>query len=200
MGGDRRLDWLFIPGFFGYAYSWGFYTFLVAAPFGLLFILLAHRYADRPTPARGMVLLLADLALFFSHGLVFLFANVIGGVFLLLKQRSLAQLPRVALPYVAIGLWCVVYALVRLRVETSAVGESFVTSWGWDRSRFNFLIFSIDWSIGEGFESNWSFGPLLLLMLAAPLVLGARRNRQDPTVVVRLPSQFSSGRSFPTRR
>jgi hypothetical protein len=24
LGGDRRLDWLFLPGFFGYAYSWGF--------------------------------------------------------------------------------------------------------------------------------------------------------------------------------
>ena len=186
MGGDRRLDWLFIPGFFGFAYSWGFYTFLVAAPFGLLFILLAHRYADRPTPAAGMVLLLADLALFFSHGLVFLFANVIGGVFLLLKQRSLAQLPRRALPYVAVGLWCVVYALVRLRIETSAVGDPFAISWGWDSSRVNFLIFSIDWSIGGGFESNWTFGPLLLLMLAAPLVLGARLNRQDPTVIVPL--------------
>ena len=29
LGGDRRLDWLFIPGFFGYAYALGFYTTLV---------------------------------------------------------------------------------------------------------------------------------------------------------------------------
>jgi hypothetical protein len=185
MGGDRRLDWLFIPGFFGYAYSWGFYTFLVAAPFGVLFVLVAHHYADRPTLARGVVLFVADLALFFSHGLVFLFANVIGGLFLLLKHRNPAQLLPAALPYVAVGLWCVVYALVRLRVETSAVGEPFAISWGWDSSRLNFPIFSIDWSIG-GYDSNWSFGPLLILMLGAPLVLGARVNRQDLTVFVPL--------------
>jgi hypothetical protein len=66
LGGDRRLDWLFIPGFFGYAYSWGFYTFLVAAPFGILFILLAHRYANRPTAALGGSLFLANVALFFA--------------------------------------------------------------------------------------------------------------------------------------
>jgi len=75
-GGDRRLDWLFIPGFFGYSYLWGFYTFLVAAPVGLLFVLLAHRYADRPTRGRGAVLFFANLALFFCHGLVFVFAGI----------------------------------------------------------------------------------------------------------------------------
>ena len=182
-GGDRRLDWLFIPGFFGYAYWWGFYTFLVAAPFGLLFVLLAHRYADRPRPSLGVALFVANVALFFSHGLVFVFANVIGGLFLLIKVRRLAQLAPAALPYVATGLWCVVYAVVRLRIEGSAVGDPSVVLWRWD-TRFNFLIFTIDGALPGGFAASWSYGPLLLLLLAAPLVLGARFNRQDARAVV----------------
>src|SRR5689334_13630741 len=72
LGGDRRLDWLFIPGFFGFAYGWGFYTFLVALPFGLFFMVLAHRYAERPTIAMALALFAAELVLFFAHGLVFL--------------------------------------------------------------------------------------------------------------------------------
>jgi hypothetical protein len=184
LGGDPRLDWLFIPGFFGYAYLWGFYTFLVAAPVGLLFIVLAHRYADRPALGAGVVLVVADLALFFSHGLVFLFANAIGGIFLLLRSRRLGQLVSAALPYVAIGLWCLVYALVRLRFEGSAVGEPSEMVWHWDGTRLNFLIFSIDWPLPGGFSANWSFGPLLVLMLGAPLVIGARPNWRQATAFV----------------
>ena len=102
---------------------WGFYTFLVALPFGLFFILLAHRYAERPTAVLGVALLLADVALFFTHGLVFLFANAIGGLFLLLAQRRLARLLPAALPYAAAGLLCVLYAVVRVRIEAFAVGD-----------------------------------------------------------------------------
>jgi len=184
LGGDRRLDWLFIPGFFGFAYAWGFYTFLIAAPLGLLFVLLAHRYADRPTPALGVVLFLADLALFFSHGLVFLFANCIGGMFLLLGCRRVAHLLPALLPYVAVGLWCLVYALVGLRFEAARSGELFDITWGWDLTRLDFLIFSMGWPTTGGFDANWTLTVLLLLVLGAPLVLGARFNRRDSTVFV----------------
>ena len=53
LGGEPRLDWLTIPAFFGFAWAWGFYTFLIAAPFGVLLVLVALRYAERPTLARG---------------------------------------------------------------------------------------------------------------------------------------------------
>ena len=183
LGGDRRMDWLFLPGFFGYAYSWGFYTFLVAAPLGVLFVLLAHRYADRPTPALGVVLVAADVALFFSHGLVFLFANGIGGAFLLIKCRRLARLLPALLPYLAVGLLCLIYVVVRLRLEAGPSGELFDVVWGWDATRLNFLIFSMGWPTG-GFDSNVAFTVLLLLMLGAPLVLGARFQRRDATAYV----------------
>ena len=179
LGGDRRLDWLFIPGFFGYAYVWGFYTFLIVAPFGVLFVVLAHRYADRPTPALGVVLLLADVALFFSHGLIFVFASAIGGVFLLLKVRSLARLVPAALPYAIAGLVCLAYVLVRLRLDATPVGEELAFLWGWGLSRLSFLVYSVG-----AFDSDWNFLPLLLLMLAAPIVLGARLNGRDPAALV----------------
>jgi hypothetical protein len=180
--GDRRLDWLFIPSFFGFAYAWGFYTFLIAAPLGLLFLLLAHRYADRPTPALGVVLFLADLALFFSHGLMFLFANFIGGMFLLVRCRRVAHLLPALLPYVAIGVWCLIYALVGLRLETGRPGTFFDVTWGWDLTPLDFLIFSVGWPTMGGFAANWTLVTLLLLMLGAPLVLGAHFNRRDSAV------------------
>ena len=183
LGGDRRMDWLFIPSFFGFAYAWGFYTFLVAAPIGVLFIVLAHRYADRPAPAPGIALIFAGSILFFSHGLVFLLACGIGGAFLLLKCRPLARLPRAALPYVALGLLCLVYAAVRLRVETNPADTPLGMFWGWDLSRLNLLVYSLGRPESPS-GADWSLAPLLLLMLSAPLALGARFNLRDSTALL----------------
>ncbi len=183
MDGDPRLDWLFIPGFFGFAYAFGFYTFLIAAPFGVWFIVLAHRYADRPTIALALGLFVADLALFFTHGLMFLFANAIGGIFLLLRTRRLTGLLVAVLPYVAMGLWCLVYAQVRLRFEASPSGDPIDFVWGWDLRRLNFLVYSIDWPTGA-LAAAWELGKVLFFLLAAPVILGARPNRRDASVYV----------------
>jgi hypothetical protein len=80
MGTDRRLDWLFVTGFFGLAYLYGFFPFLIALPIGLAFMALAHRHAERPTAASGALLAVTGLVLFFSHGLVFAFATVVAEV------------------------------------------------------------------------------------------------------------------------
>src|SRR5947208_2882499 len=74
----------------------------LAAPLGMLSVALALRYARAPAPAIGALRLVTDLVLFFAHGLVFLFANVIAGLFLLLNARSLRWLVITALPYVGV--------------------------------------------------------------------------------------------------
>jgi hypothetical protein len=174
LGGDRRLDWLFVPGFFGFAFGWGFYTFLVALPFGMFFMVLAHRYAERPTVRMGIALLGAELVLFFAHGLVFLFANAVGGLFLLLRQRRLARLVPALAPFVAAGLLCVLYVLVRLRIETFAVGEPTEVVWNWDVTRASFLMFALSW---PALGMDWARGLILMLLLAAPMVLRSRPSR-----------------------
>lgn len=182
--GDRRLDWLFIPGFFGYAYGWGFYTFMVAAPLGMLFILLAHHYAESPNPRSALFLFFASLALFFSHGLTFLFVNAIGALFLVLRYQQPLRLVRDALPYVGIGLWCTVYGLVRLNLEDGPVSTLLKVEWGFG-DRLDFLLYSMSSPRGE-LDADWRFAPLLLGMLAAPFVLGARLQRRRPSALLSL--------------
>ena len=53
-GADARLDWLFVTSFFGFAFKWGFFTFVLTVPFGLWFILLVDRYALEGTVRRGL--------------------------------------------------------------------------------------------------------------------------------------------------
>jgi hypothetical protein len=182
LGGDRRLDWLFIPGFFGFAYAWGFYTFLVAAPLGVAFILLALRYAERSTPLRGTILILAGLGLFFAHGLVFLFANAIGATVFLIENRrnSLGHILRAILPYVALGLCCLSYALVRLPIENDASGGFADITWGRPLERLKFLAF---FPLGAP-TADPVLAPLRFLFLAAPLLGRARMNVQKPAAFI----------------
>jgi len=197
LGGDARLDWLFIPGFFGFAWKFGFVTFLVAAPVGIVFVILARRHAQRPSPRGGLWLGLTGLLLFFSHGLVFLFAVFVGALFLLLRYRSRNALPSDTLtsdtppsplpptpsrlvwlaPYAALALLALVYQRVGVHADATPnlpSGAVWDAGFGagalYDRLK-TFLLFPF------GFRGDRLFAPGALLAAAAPWALGARPNR-----------------------
>jgi hypothetical protein len=184
--GDRRLDWLFLPGFFGFAFQYGFYPFLLAAPIGVLFMLLAARFAARPTRAGALALVLAGIALFFSHGLVFLFACAVGvGLVLVGRARVAIKLILLA-PYAALGLLGAVHFLqVRWNDPMySAAPTMRGVEWdwfapaGWHRT-FDFLLYS--------FASGGKDGAFLLMgciMLAAPWLLRLRPDRRQPAPAI----------------
>ncbi len=174
MGGDRRLDWLFVTGFFGLAYAYGFFPFLIALPIAVLFTALAHRHAGRPTPAWGALLCMTGLALFFAHGLAFLFANAIGVTFLLLRRQSLRLLSIGALPYAALGLLCLVYFF------SSPPGDPASPQWLGLFGGLNNLLFFPFGSPGV----DWLYTLLVPLLLCAPLVLGCRINWRNKAAFV----------------
>jgi hypothetical protein len=180
LDGDERLDWLFIPSFFGIVYAAGLYTFMVAAPLGVLFVLLALRYARSPSLSAGLLLFAADLALFFAHGLVFLFANAIGGVLLLLKVRRFGRLVVTAVPYLGVGVLVVAYSLARLRFENAPSGDPWSFYGGWDGLRLSLPYLWAGWSTED--PHNWLFALLFAAQLAAPVLLRSRLNRGDALV------------------
>jgi hypothetical protein len=120
------------------------------------------------------------LALFFSHGLVFLFANVIGVTLLLLKRRSLRLLPVSAIPYGALGLLCLAYFLLRLRDAGNAFAEQVNPQWPGLFSGLKHLLF---FPIGVP-SVDWVYAPLVPLLLCAPLMLGCRVNWRNKAVFV----------------
>ncbi len=119
LGGDRRLDWLFVFGSFGFAWQWGFLTFLVAAPLGLVFLWAALRHAREPRLDTAVVAIALGLALLLSHGLVFLAFVAIGGLLVLSKARSWFRAnPLVALlPYATLGGACLLFRLLSAQQE-----------------------------------------------------------------------------------
>lgn len=173
LGGEPRLDWLFIPGFFGFAWKWGFLTFLLAAPLGLLFILHARRHALRPGRGRAVALTLGGVGLFFSHGLVFAYAVLVGVLFALAlgRTRVLREPLRLA-PYLLLGALMLTYAVVNQRVE-AATPDAMGLRWPppWER-----LPQALYFSLGN--QSDRRFLPLGAALLAVPWVMGLRLNRR----------------------
>jgi hypothetical protein len=171
-GGDPRLDWLFLPGFFGLAYAWGFVTFLVAAPLGLAFIWAAARHARGGRWRTGLALVLGGVALLFSHGLVFVFACLVG--FGLQAEAAVSRRSgwREFVPYLVLGLAAFGLFLVgrayESRYPAAAAGALL---WDMDLARIpNTMRFALG-----------TDGPMLALssaaLLASPWLLGARLAR-----------------------
>ena len=175
--GDARIDWLFVPSFFGFAYDFGLFTFLVAAPLALLFVLLARQYAELPSIRRGIVLVIADVALFFSHGLLFLFASAIGVAFIVFRRRTLARTSLLLMPYALPGMLCAIYVLVQAHANFSSSYLPIGVRWLWGARWF--LFFSAPW----GFSANaLVFMPAGMLMMVAPWLMGLRIRREPASL------------------
>jgi len=171
---DERMDWLCLPGFFGFAYEYGFFSYLVAAPIGMAFLLIAHNYAEQPSLRRGAILLLVAIAVFFSHGLVFVFVSVIGGTFLLVRNHDdWRRIARSVWPYVALVALCGLYALSHRDVDLAPMYPFEVI---WDVNPLVRLLFVTVWPWGLSHTPIWTV-PATMLMLAAPFHIGARWNQ-----------------------
>lgn len=172
---DPRLDWLFLLGYFGFAYKWGFFTFLVAAPLGLWFILLSVRHARAPSLRRGAGIVAVGLAMLASHGLIFLFSWGVGGLLVAVAamRRGLRPLFGALLPYALLFVACGGYFLISRHFNAGLEGglEQGI-KWQLDLQRRRMLSFAVGGNGQAG--SLRTFFPVFVLMAAAPWLMGLR--------------------------
>jgi len=178
---DSRLDWLFLLTFFGFAYQWGFFTFLIAAPIGLWFILTADRYAQNRTFARALGVVTLGLILLISHGLVFLFALSTGLLLLGARVREFRVLMAATYPFVILIIVCAGFFFINHKINkdmglTSVTKWSVGTSWLFGLERFpKALIFSFSAGL-KGLQVIYLFvqGLAVFVLLCTPWLLGLR--------------------------
>ena len=176
---DARLDWLFVCSFFGFAWHWGFFTFLTAAPLGLWFILLADKQAQSGSLRQGLGLLATGLVLLVSHGLVFLFSLSLGVVMLVLRNRQSLQLLRRAWPHAGIVLGLLAYFIARGPTEAVLALPPTVPSVMWQlglRHEVLYYAFGLSWAP--------PFALAALVMAAAPWLMGLRIERSRWPAIV----------------
>lgn len=168
---DARLDWLFLLGFFGFAFKWGFFTFLVAAPLALWLILLADRYAQNPSAARGGAVGLAGLVLLFSHGLAFLFSCGVGVALVTARARTVRGWLVMLWPFAWLALALGLYFVFRASSEAVFQAPATVPAIMWQFGLRHEVL-------GYMFGMRWQ--PLFILAavvtLGFPWVAGLRPN------------------------
>jgi len=172
-GSDARLYPLFLVGFFGLAYKWGFYTFLVAAPVTLAFILLASRYARAPSMRTGIALFAVGLVMLASHGLAFMLGWSVGAALFIAEQRRerLARLAPLMLPFAALALAFLAYFVASRHIQADYT----VTYPYWDPTHYGWtrLLKIPLYAIGDR-DDKFLLEPIALALVAAPFLLGLR--------------------------
>jgi hypothetical protein len=169
LGGDPRMALLAIPGMYGYSFQWGFLSFLMAAPFGVLFVIASLRYFRRPTLVRASGLALLLLLVFFCHALAAAFAAALAGLYALFDLRSPRDLLSRWLPstltLAAAGSWWL-HSVAGHPVTHKPM------AWQIDFDRVPDLFINI-----AGWPQEW-IAAAIVVVLAAPVIalLGVRRS------------------------
>ncbi len=169
MKAPAALDPLLLLSFFGNAFQWGNFNFLVALPVCLLFLLTAIDYAQKPGRKTVAHLLAMGTLLYLSHILMFLFGCVLGGLILLAHERRIGRLIRLSLPFVFFLGLVVVYLALNTGHVSAGSGTTF---YPWLAKFFLFGIFPFDGDLREPF---W---PWFLLPFLAPFLAGFRPRLQ----------------------
>lgn len=170
-GGDPLLALLAVLGIYGYPFQWGLIAFLVAAPLGICFLILAVRYFRSPTVGRGVALAMFFLFVFFCHAMVAAYAAGLAAVYALADLGSVRHLFQRWLPMLATvpaaGLWWV------HSVSDNPVTHR-PTEWELTWDRFPNFFTNI---------TGWPSDPLAAFFVVAAVVplivlLGLRRQRR----------------------
>lgn len=186
-GADSRLDWFFLPTFFGFAYSWGFYTFLVASPVVILFILVVDRYAQNPSLRQGIGATLIGLVLLLSHGLAFVFAVMAAACLYTIRCHNSGEgwpkrWLRGVWPLVIVGVACIILYLISVRIQTEYWAKGHLPfTWDFSIMRVPRLMAN---SIGDYYTPKMLLLVIMVVMLAIPWLMGLRLNRRDPATWV----------------
>jgi hypothetical protein len=110
VGADERWKWLAIPASFGFAFYWGFLTFMLAVPLGLYFLIAAIRFSRAPSMRGGITIALFGTFLFFCHLIALCFVSLVAlGYVCSAGWRNLRTLLLKLMPFAAplplIAIW-----------------------------------------------------------------------------------------------
>lgn len=157
------LDWYFLAIPFGFAYHWGFLSFLVCVPLAPFFLVHYHRYIKGELAAWPIVLWV--VVLFFGHLLMLAFLCLAASSMALRRPLTAGVLlKRIAPLTLSIPMGV---AWIALTVQPHNMENPIVWNLGWQRLAGFFPdIFSL--------ERSWLMVPVALVLLAIPIALGVR--------------------------
>lgn len=191
-GSDEGLDIYAAVGFFGFAYYWGFLTFVVAAPLALAFVLLSIRLTEKPSFARALAVFIAGLLLLISHGLAFAFAFLIGGALCCLSWVSTRLSLWPAAPFLGLSLCTAIYMWWSRATEADQGAQwslDFKPEWGLARL-LGISLSPFTGNLSSG-PNNLVYAECFTILVLAPWIMGlriglTRKERLIPLIITLL--------------
>jgi hypothetical protein len=172
-GAPAPLDFLLLPSFFGVAWHYGSYNFLLAVPLVLWFTLQASTQARAPEQNRTKPIFLIGFLLLTTHILAFGFAALIGGLGLLLSQCGLKRKFALGWPYLVFGIVLLLFPL--LKADATQFARVLHTH-AFELRLFNLVRLTFDGDLVRGYTLAFS------LLWLLPFALGFRINWAQPWV------------------
>jgi hypothetical protein len=172
---DERWKWLAIPCSYGFAFYWGFLSFIVSAPLVLLFLIQTIRFAEAPTTKRGIGIAIFSIFLFFCHVIVLGFASLISLAYLLGRTwPDWKTLSWRALPYTTPIPLIVLWVIAMYDQETAVQADSVV----FGPLSYRFLLLLVEPAGRESLNSPFVTVLVTGSILCLPLLVGAKLTRR----------------------
>jgi len=171
-GSNAQLDWLFFIGYFGYAWTFGFISFLFAAPIGLILIWTTCRLINSEKSRWGIMFLLIGILLLLSHGLMFGFIFLICfGIYFQKMVLSGFSFNK-SIPFIALSIFCISFMAIAAYFQPKGMNDGFEFAqiyWNYNFAARvkEFLVYPLDQSF------RWGL-PLVPVLLITPFLISSR--------------------------
>ncbi|MGZ8216249.1 hypothetical protein [Methylomagnum sp.] len=165
---DAGTDWLVIPTWYGFAFNWGFYHFLIGLPLFLIFLGLVMQSLEQWNRRNAWLVAVSINILFFTHALLAGVGCLIALELVLLKRYRIEDRVRSAIPIVSVLPIALFWLILTKHREIQPNTKEIIMSFGqWPPFG---LLNPLSQNLGE----QWWVRLAGLLLFALPIMQRAR--------------------------
>lgn len=169
---EKIIDWVCIPSFFGFAYYYGFVTFLMSVPIGIFYFVIFRKFIENKIKKYNIYFIVLGFILFFTHILSFLFFTLLSFVHLLEKERKFFY--KYLVPFFIFTIPLIFYVLKSDDLDTQyTYGEN---KWGVIFPQRILELFLNVWNLNSPVFYIYMFCTLVLLVI--PFLMGYRLSKK----------------------
>ena len=163
--GSYLVLWIAIPSFFGFAYYWGFISFLLAIPIGIIFFIENIKLARDLKLINFICVIFLGVVLFYSHILSFLFFCLLSLVFIYFELRNKIDVFKVLPIYIFFSLLVVLYLSQKDMLGVLYIQDTRMHFESFTKHLKNLLVYPFD--IGDK-----RFRYISIMLILAPWFMG----------------------------
>lgn len=108
---NEFVAWVAVPTFFGFAYQFGFVTFLLSLSIGIFFVIANLKWQENINLLNTMMVLVFGTCLYFSHMLSFVFFCPLAFLLICVKSKNIKDILKFFSIYLIFALYLVRYAM-----------------------------------------------------------------------------------------